>query len=123
LWRSSPPAFAELQAYLEWYADTGRNTPCCGDTGIAIEEIRENRRNFDCQRCPHADWDRSFMAVNKQALTLYRRLCGRTVNDLGLTGRLFEAATTGWSPDDVVDLVSRLERIRSVLDPPRPVSS
>jgi hypothetical protein len=115
--RSSPPAFANLQAYLEWYADVGKNRPCCD--GASITEIRANPQQFDCARCDHAAWDRALFAVNAQALALYRRLCGRTVVDLGLAGQLLHAATQGWASSAVVDLIARLERIRSVLDPPR----
>lgn len=57
---------------------------------------------------------------NARALQIYRRLCGRTVVDLNLAGWLFQALTDGWSTLDVLDLVARLERIREVLDPPRP---
>lgn len=110
-----------MQAYLEWYADVGKNLPCCVEA--TIEEIRATPQHFDCARCPHRDWDDSLMAVNTRALGLYRRLCGRTVVDLGLAGQLFHVYTDGWTSADVLDLAARLERIRRVLDPPRPTRS
>jgi hypothetical protein len=87
-----------------------------------IDEIRENLRLFDCARCAHAAWDRDLWAVNRRALDCYHRLGGRTVVDLGLAGSLFQHLTDGWTSRDVLDLVARLERIRSVLDPPRPTT-
>lgn len=84
-----------------------------------LAEIRANPQQFDCTRCEHRDWEDGLFAVNVRALTIYRRLCGRTTADLGLAGRLFEALTEGWSRDDVLDLVDRIELIRSILDPPR----
>lgn len=97
----------------------GRTTPCCRFTE-SLDEIRANPQHFDCSRCEHLEREQGLMAVNARALTIYGRLCGRTAADLGLTGRLFEALTERWSTDDVVDLVERLELIRSILDPPRP---
>jgi hypothetical protein len=61
--------------------------------------------------------------VNRRALDIYRRLGGRTVVDLGLAGQLFPVLTEGWTSADVLDLVTRLERIREVLDPPPPPRS
>jgi hypothetical protein len=61
------------------------------------------------------------MAVNRRALHIYHRLCGRTAVDLGIAGPLFLFLTDGWTSTDVLDLVARLELIRRILDPPRPV--
>ncbi len=63
-------------------------------------------------------------AVNARALNIYHRLCGRTIGDLGAAGWLLHVLTDGWSSDDVLDLVERLEVIREILDPPvtRPTS-
>lgn len=120
-WRSSPKAFANLRAHLEWYADYGKTTLCCASATAA--EIQENARLFDCQQCPHVAHEHALWAVNARALAIYHRLCGRTVVDLGLAGWLFQTLTDGWTPADVLDLVTRLELIRSVLDPPRTKNS
>lgn len=88
-----------------------------------MEEIRANPQQFDCTRCPHLSWEDALWRVNRRALDIYYRLCGRTTADLGLAGWLLQALTDGWATTDVLDLVARLECIRSVLDPPRQTSS
>lgn len=87
------------------------------------DEIQANPQQFDCTRCEHLVYEQGLFAVNARALSIYRRLCGRTVADLGLAGQLLQAETDGWASRDVLDLIERLERIRYVLDPPRPRSS
>lgn len=118
-WRWPPKAFANLRAYLEWYADDGETTPCCGFAAVSIEEIRAEPRHFDCARCAHAHWDDALWAVNRRALDIHTRLCGRTTADLGLAGWLLQELTQGWAAPEILDLVARLELIRSVLDPPK----
>ena len=61
------------------------------------------------------------MQVNKHALSIYFRLCGRTVVDLGLAETVFQTETEGWTAKAVLDLVTRLELLRSILDPAKPV--
>lgn len=79
--------------------------------------MRANPQQFVCARCPHLLREQELWAVNARALDLYHRLCGRTTADLGLAGWLLQAVTDGWTTADVVDLLARLELIRSVLDP------
>lgn len=109
-------AFANLRAYLEWWADNRTATVCCQTA--TLEEIRARPELFDCRRCERAARFDDLWTVNRRAIDIYHRLCGRAVRDAGAAGWLLQVLTEGWSRYDVLDLLARLDVIAEILDPP-----
>lgn len=101
---------------MEWWADNRTTTLCCRTA--TIEEMQARPAAYECRQCEREAREADLFAVNAQALNIYHRLCGRTIGDLGAAGWLLQVLTDGWSSDDVLDLVERIELIREVLDPP-----
>ncbi len=110
-----PRAFAQLREWCAFYLDS-KNASCCLRTDDD-EEIRANPEGFDCATCEYAERLNGLWFENVGAWDCYLRMCGRTVQNCDLQGWLFQRWTEGWSVEEALTLVDRLDIIASVLEP------
>ena len=98
------------------------NTPCC--QRATQDELDEDVEGlFDCDVCPLRARIESLDPVNQETWTIHAALCGRAVQEWGLMPVLFDSLTEGWTADARVDVIARLDLMRTILAPPPPMNN
>ncbi len=72
---------------------------------------------FDCDACELRQRAEGLDQVNLEAWGIYSTLGSRVVQDWGLMPYTLDALTDGWSGEDRVDLLARLDLMRELLTP------
>jgi hypothetical protein len=93
--------------------DYGRNTMCCQRASPHDLEYEQ----MDCDTCEVNTRMGALDPVNAEAWTVYTALMCPVVSEMNLHAIMFENTTSGWSPDERVDCLYRLDLIRSILSP------
>jgi hypothetical protein len=98
-----------------WLVDGGpARFPCCRNA--TDEELADQPDLFDCSQCAVARAE-ALWPENREVWSIYQTLCGRTVSTLDLGGWLLPQLTEGWSLDQRLDLLARLDLILSLTAP------
>ena len=84
----------------------------------ADEEALATER-FDCGSCPVALAVDSLDGENLRAWRIFHQIALRIVVDTHIAAVVLERVTQGWSAEDMVDLIERLNVIDDVLRPVR----
>jgi hypothetical protein len=74
---------------------------------------------FDCETCPVANAQATLDETNREAWSVYRRVCQRFPYDFHAAPLLLDRLTEHWPASEVVDLLDRLALMYDVLNPPR----
>lgn len=98
-----------------WWRDNEKRATCC--QRATDEDIKVNRDAYDCTACELMDHLEGLFRENAEAWDLHHLLCGRTVRDCRLEGQVFSRVTDGWSTDQMIGILDRLNLIASVLEP------
>jgi hypothetical protein len=104
-----------LAEYLEWERDFFSTLTCC--QRATPEEVEQEPEAFTCETCAWRIWQARLGDEERQALTVYRWLSSRVVQDLKLVPLVFEALGLSMGRGDVQRLLERLELIHAVRSP------
>lgn len=72
---------------------------------------------FDCTGCTYQAKVEALWVENADAWRMYQTLCGRTVGMLEGGWSLLDRLTEGWTEQELLDLLQRLDVILNVLQP------
>ncbi len=99
-------------------ADYGRSAFCCQRLSAEeLNDLADEGRPVSCATCEYAARQDALWPQNVEAYTIYRALCGRTVQVLDLHGWLFLALTQNMGNEERLDMLARLDVIHAVLSP------
>lgn len=93
----------------------GNKTPCC--VRATQQDMEAEPERFDCSKCELRKHTDGLYAANAEAWRIYQLLCGKTVRTCEMYGRALDWATAGWSAEERIDLLQRLDVILDVTSP------
>lgn len=93
----------------------GKTATCCVRATQADLEAHPER--FNCQTCEFRKRTDGLYAANAEAWRIYQLLCGKTVRTCEVYGRALDWVTAGWSAEERVALLQRLDVILDVTSP------
>jgi len=100
---------------VQWVGAYGKTATCC--VRATPEDIAANPERFDCERCELKKRSDALWSSNAEAWEIWQFLCSRIVQECELRGQALEWVTAGWTPEQRVSLIRRLDVILDVMQP------
>lgn len=113
-WRSGSP-FAQLREWAIWWEDTGRHTPCCLTADDDV--IETDAQEFNCETCEVKTRRAALDPENTRAVDVFGQCVTRFCRETQTSALVLGCLTANDSPEQVVDLVARLEVLYDVFVP------
>lgn len=113
-WRSRP-AFAQLREWAVWWDDTGKLTPCC--LTADREVVETDAQEFQCDTCEVKARREALDPENVRAVDVFGRCVTRFCRETQTSALVLKCLTAQDSPEQVVDLVARLDVLYDVFVP------